>query len=314
MYAGFWKRVAAYLLDSIFYTIAYYVVLLSLTAVVIHNLPQAKQDLAAGLVSAFVTLGGFLFYFVYLEASSWQATPGKKIMGVKVTDLNGNRISFWRSLGRHLGMTLSSLILGIGYLMCAWTEKKQCLHDMLAGCLVVNDDYVPQAPINAPAPKMAWWAVLLICFPILLLLFGIAAALLMPAFFRSVESGRSNQARVLLQQAALSQQRYYLRHGRYADYWSQLDEHPQNAGNTPTFCTRGPQPDRAVKGYTGCNEQNGWAVTLGTAAATAWRVNNTAYKYHIIQPYAPHTPAQCIGDTPLGKSLCQKLNKRLLSN
>lgn len=313
MYAGFWKRVAAYLLDSIFYTVAYYIVLLSLAAAVTHGLSPEKKDIAAALVSLLVTLGGFLFYYVYLESSSWQATPGKKIMGIKVTDLNGDRISFWRSLGRYLGMTLSSFILGIGYLMCGWTAKKQCLHDMLAGCLVVDDDYTPRQAANAPAPKMAWWAVLLICLPILFLLLGIAAALLMPAFFKSVEKSRVAGVHSLLQQTASSQQRYYLRHGRYADNWSQLDTHPQNAGNSPTFCLRGPQPVSPVKGYAGCDGQSGWAVTLGASAATAWRINNTAYKYHIIQPYAPGKPPQCTGNTSLGKSLCQQVNARRLS-
>ena len=59
-------------------------------------------------------------------------------LGIKVTDLDGNRISFGRATGRHFAKWLSALILGIGYIMVAFTAKKQGLHDQVASCLVVN--------------------------------------------------------------------------------------------------------------------------------------------------------------------------------
>jgi uncharacterized RDD family membrane protein YckC len=58
------------------------------------------------------------------------------IFGLKVTDLYGNRISFERATGRHFAKILSAMILCIGYLMVAFTERKQGLHDLLAGTLV----------------------------------------------------------------------------------------------------------------------------------------------------------------------------------
>jgi uncharacterized RDD family membrane protein YckC len=75
-------------------------------------------------------------YEAFMESSSYQATLGKMIFGMKVTDLNGNRISFERATGRHFAKWLSAMILGIGYLMVAFTERKQGLHDLLAGTLV----------------------------------------------------------------------------------------------------------------------------------------------------------------------------------
>jgi uncharacterized RDD family membrane protein YckC len=77
-------------------------------------------------------------YYAALESSSWQATLGKKILGLRVTDLAGNRISFARASGRFFGMILSSMILGIGFLMAGFTARKQALHDILAGCLVLR--------------------------------------------------------------------------------------------------------------------------------------------------------------------------------
>jgi len=58
------------------------------------------------------------------------------IFGMKVTDLNGNRISFARATGRHFAKWLSTLILWIGFIMVGFTDRKQGLHDMLAGTLV----------------------------------------------------------------------------------------------------------------------------------------------------------------------------------
>jgi uncharacterized RDD family membrane protein YckC len=58
--------------------------------------------------------------------------------GMKVTDENGNRITFARATGRYFGEYLSALTLFIGYMMAGWTERKQALHDLLAGTLVVR--------------------------------------------------------------------------------------------------------------------------------------------------------------------------------
>ena len=77
-------------------------------------------------------------YFTLFESSSLQATPGKMALGIIVTDLSGNRISFARANGRYWGKTLTGLTLGIGWIMAGFTRKKQALHDILAGTLVVK--------------------------------------------------------------------------------------------------------------------------------------------------------------------------------
>lgn len=78
-------------------------------------------------------------YFATFESSPWQATPGKKVLGLRVTDLEGGRLSFIRASGRYFGKIISSLLFGIGFVMAGFTEKKQALHDMLAGCLVLRE-------------------------------------------------------------------------------------------------------------------------------------------------------------------------------
>lgn len=63
---------------------------------------------------------------------------GKLALGIRVTDLEGRRISFPRALGRYFAKFLSAIILGVGFLMVAWTQRKQGLHDMICGTLVLN--------------------------------------------------------------------------------------------------------------------------------------------------------------------------------
>ena len=79
-----------------------------------------------------------LFYFSHMESSVHGATFGKQLMGIKVTDLDGNRISFSTGVKRYLAKIPSAMILLIGFIMAAFTDKRQALHDKLAGCLVVR--------------------------------------------------------------------------------------------------------------------------------------------------------------------------------
>ena len=83
-----------------------------------------------------VTIAASWLYEALMESSSYQSTLGKMIFGMKVTDLYGNRISFARATGRHFAKILSGMILCIGFIMVGLTERKQGLHDLLAGTLV----------------------------------------------------------------------------------------------------------------------------------------------------------------------------------
>lgn len=145
-YGGFWIRFVAFIADAIVYSIVTSIVLVP----VVMMLGMSLMDLAAsgdapaagGVGVGAVKLVGFAIpwlYFTLLESSAWQATLGKKMCGLRVTDLNGNRISFLRANGRFFAKILSSMILLIGYLMIAFTAKKQGLHDMIASTLVLKN-------------------------------------------------------------------------------------------------------------------------------------------------------------------------------
>ena len=84
---------------------------------------------------------GFLIYWLYaslMESSTLQATLGKLFFGIQVTDTLGERISLLRATGRHFAKYLSMCIFAVGFLMVAFTRRKQALHDMVAECLVVR--------------------------------------------------------------------------------------------------------------------------------------------------------------------------------
>ena len=122
-YGGFWLRVVAYFLDAILLVIAQVILM-----------QVIKNEAAAQGVSFLLTW----FYFAGLESMAG-ATLGKMVLGLSVTDEQGNNISFLRATGRYFAKIISALILCIGYLMVAWDGRKQGLHDKIAGTLVVKN-------------------------------------------------------------------------------------------------------------------------------------------------------------------------------
>ena len=125
-YSGFWKRVAAHLIDALIVLVPLLVILAAVG--MIFN-PNERMLLA---------IIAMWLYFAISESSTNQATYGKRIMKIKVADMNGDRIKFGRATGRFFGKLLSAYALFIGFIMVGFTKKKQGLHDKMAGCLVVN--------------------------------------------------------------------------------------------------------------------------------------------------------------------------------
>ncbi len=143
-YGGFWRRVGAAFVDGVIVWIV--ILAASFLMRISAGVPVAplwKGSAGATplftCVEALVRLVIGWIYSASLESSVKQATIGKMALGMRVTDLAGRRISFGRATGRHFGKFLSSLILGIGFLMVAFSEKKQGLHDRIAKTLVVRD-------------------------------------------------------------------------------------------------------------------------------------------------------------------------------
>jgi uncharacterized RDD family membrane protein YckC len=148
-YAGFWLRFVAIIIDFIVLGFVGWVIFLPFAASmglrthgILMGRPPSPEELVPlfGMIFRLAAIRLVLnwLYFSLLESSSWQATLGKKALGLEVTDLAGRRISFGRATGRFFAKIISGMILMIGFIMAGFTEKKQALHDILAGTLVIR--------------------------------------------------------------------------------------------------------------------------------------------------------------------------------
>jgi len=177
--AGFWKRVVAYSLDVLVLSLLFQIVFsVGLAAFGLNEigwlldlLDRSRAVEAAGDVDgalalwqelapwlwratwlstlAYAVLGAL--YFAGMEASPWQATLGKRLLGIHVVDLEGRRIGPLRALSRFLAAGLSWFVLNLGHALAAWTPDKRALHDYIAGTRVDNVD-----PANTAMPLWGW--------------------------------------------------------------------------------------------------------------------------------------------------------------
>lgn len=145
VYAGFWRRWAALFLDQIILGIplAFVYVLIMMAfglggAFTGGPEPQIGAILGMEFLFYLIWWSVGLFYFASLESSEAQGTFGKRALGIKVTDASGGRLSFKHAMGRWFAAALSYAALYIGFLMAAFTDRKQALHDIVAGTLVVD--------------------------------------------------------------------------------------------------------------------------------------------------------------------------------
>jgi uncharacterized RDD family membrane protein YckC len=143
-YAGFWLRVVAAFIDGAVMLIGLGILFgIRVATIGFPRFEMARRGMYGPMMGPLrvfqlsAAVAAWL-YFALMESSAWQATLGKKALGLYVTDLHGRRVSFGRATGRHFAKLISNFTLLIGYLMAGFTAKKQALHDMIAGCLVMK--------------------------------------------------------------------------------------------------------------------------------------------------------------------------------
>ncbi len=205
-YAGFWKRVAAALIDSLIIAIPCLLVAGLLLAPLIPSILSAISAASAAgteatlppeLAASLNWRGYFLqllniviywLYFAYMESGPRQATWGKRALGIKVVGADGNRISFARATGRRFASYVSGIPMYFGFFMAGFTQKRQALHDLMADTYVVQKEYqsaepLPELPFNkggliASILVLVSPIILIVLFPIILIvLLGILAAI-----------------------------------------------------------------------------------------------------------------------------------------
>ena len=142
-YAGFWRRSLAYLVDATFLFGVQFLIALGVLMVAPYD-PQALLNIAP--VSALVGWA----YFVVMESSPARGTLGKMALNLYVGDLHGDPVSFRRALARNVLKIISWLLLGLGFVAAAFSPRKQAVHDLLAGTLVLR--HVRYFAIGPEAP------------------------------------------------------------------------------------------------------------------------------------------------------------------
>lgn len=211
--AGFWLRVAAMLIDGVILGFAMGALVLGL-AVVGGFAAASMSDAASPLLGAVVmvawvtAMAGQWAYFAFMESSSRQATLGKMALGLTVTDLGGRRLGLGRATGRYFAKILSTLPLHLGYLLAAFTERKQALHDLVAGTLVVRRGQ-PRVPVLVIA--------LLAGILPMIAIVGILAAIAIPNFLRYQLRAKDAEAPAMLRSLHAAELAHHAVQGRYME-------------------------------------------------------------------------------------------------
>lgn len=164
-YAGFWLRFVAWFIDILILGVLEWVIVVPLLAAVgiassfsFRDLSHLQdiEDVGAlvGVITAMIGISWFVsstikvLYHSFMESSKYQGSIGKMALGVIVTDMNGNKLDFGKALVRNICKFISNLTVSIGYIIAGFTEKKQALHDLIAGTLVVR-----KQPESVPKPN-----------------------------------------------------------------------------------------------------------------------------------------------------------------
>ena len=152
-YAGFWWRFLANLLDGFIISAVSWIIYIPFFAIFgisLYSLSESGMDLEDNPAALASLMAGYFFmigislviqwlYYAIMESSKTQGTLGKMALRIKVTNYEGQRITFGQATGRYFGKIVSGLILYIGFIMAGFTAKKQALHDMMANCLVIKE-------------------------------------------------------------------------------------------------------------------------------------------------------------------------------
>ncbi|MFK2876576.1 RDD family protein [Rhodanobacter hydrolyticus] len=188
VYAGFVRRWAAYLIDGLilgaitFVLIFAFALVLGLSLALGQGHEPDPAHAALILLIYPIVFGVSLLYYSLQESSVHQATLGKRALGIKVTDLEGRRISWKHAVGRWFAAALSHLTMDIGFLMAAFTERKQALHDMVASTLVTDRWAFTDHPERQNRQTSGCLIVLLIGVLLIVPVIAILAAIAIPSY------------------------------------------------------------------------------------------------------------------------------------
>ena len=153
-YADIGQRLLAWMIDAALLGVVrvVFIIAMSLVAAGVDGTQYDTDNVKIAFAVAFFA-GLYLCawpYYMFLEASAWQATVGKRALGIRVEDVEGGRATRVQTSVRFFLRLVSALTLGIGFLVCGFTRRRQTLHDVAANCVVTRS---PRTPYPFPAPQ-----------------------------------------------------------------------------------------------------------------------------------------------------------------
>ncbi|MDR0250425.1 MAG: RDD family protein [Burkholderiales bacterium] len=239
IYAGFWYRFLAWLIDIAILGVALgmmWVVIMVVSPVFALRSSDSASSLAflfgAYGVMLLVSIAVSLLYFALSESSRWQGTLGKRAIGLKVTDANGKRLSFLHALARYVAHIVSNLTFGIGYVLNVFTARQQTLHDLIVGTLVVYREVTPSDLADNPevptqdAQKMTVLLVWAMSAMLLVSVFIVTRSLVgMPAHQAAGIAVRMHEAEMLGAEATAAVTDYWEAHERFPPTLDAADFH-----------------------------------------------------------------------------------------
>lgn len=201
VYAGFWRRFAALIIDRLLISAVLIVIGVVVAVAMMAVAPAHAESDSAGANAGFIFEGilwfGYLliapFYFALQESSVHQATLGKRALGIKVTTLDGRRLTVAHALGRWAAAAVSYFTFYIGFLMAAFTERKQALHDLMVGTLVVDRWAFTEQPEKQQQGTSGCLLALIIGTFAFVPILGILAAIAIPQYQLYVIRAQANE-------------------------------------------------------------------------------------------------------------------------
>ncbi len=223
--AGFLRRWAALIVDSLILGVGL------IAAIVLISLPLGffSFDGDGETIASMAQAAYYLLYIIVapvyyagMESSAAQATLGKRLIGIKVVDAQGRRLSFMHALGRWVAAITGYITLYIGFLLAAFTEKKQALHDLIASTYVVDKwayTEFPERQRSGPAGCLVIGLVLLLP---LIAVMGILAAIAIPTYQDYTQRARVSQVLVSAGSAKVQVSEYLASNDRCPQSWDEM--------------------------------------------------------------------------------------------
>jgi len=213
--------------------------------------------LGSGILGKIVSVIIAWFYGA-LMITAYQATLGKMAVGLRVERTSGERIGFGRALLREISKILSAIILGIGYFMVAWTQKKQGLHDKIADTVVIEKD---------PSKSKTVWVVLAVLMVLAIPVVGILSSVVLASLNVARQKGSDAMVKSELSTVQVQAELYYggAGNGSYLGYCNS----PEALSALATASSAG-TADKNTTSYVCNDNKTAWAASAPLRTTTSY--------------------------------------------